>query len=158
VLNPLYRPTPRASLSQGDILREIRCAELTEPEGRIFKTMVVLSHGCEIDKKDNTACIMAKVKSLADDRPHFQDAVRAGHVANLMHLPEHPALPEGYVDLRFMYRVTFKQIGATTFGADGERLLVPGDNRILSLSKEGQEVLQGSIAQFFLRQDKPLAE
>jgi hypothetical protein len=117
---------------------------------------MVLSHGCEIDKPDANVCLVSRVRPITDQREKFQERIRSGRIANVMYLPSEGRLDESYVDFRYIYRLPYKQIGATRFDQAGQRGFEGTDGRRCSLSDEGQQTLHGAIARFFLRPDQPL--
>jgi hypothetical protein len=146
---------PLPYLSQGDILRSIDVHEpMLKPEVQTIDA-IVLSHDCDIDKRDGGVCLVARIKPVDGERPDFQARIRTGRVANTLYLPATPGLEEGFVDFRYMYRVRYKHIGANAFDGAGRRILGSPDPRSHSLSDDGLTVLRGSLGSFFLRLDQP---
>lgn len=156
--NDLYTTALRQALSQGDVLNDVRVFDPdNSPTGgpvakdRLFRVMV-LSHSCEVDKRDSNACLCARVRLITDVRGQFQDRIRNGRVANIMHLPAEGLLPEGYVEFRYTYRVRYDHINATGWvqdGVDTHRTIVGPERRLISLSDQGQTTLMGALSVFF---------
>lgn len=139
----LYAHSPWDLLSQGDVLSDM---EITETFGQKSRTnsytVIVLSHGCEIDKRDASVAICGRVKPLSGERSaRFIEALREGNVAHAMYLPESSTLAESYVNFRDIYRVALD---------DARRAIAEGRRR-LCLSDAGQLALQGFIYRFFAR-------
>jgi hypothetical protein len=89
-------------------------------------TVMVLSHGCEIDKPKRAACIVARITRFAEVDKSLHGYIRKGDVANALYLPTDPALGgEAYADLSELYRAPYANIDALEFrereGADGKK-------------------------------------
>jgi len=105
--------------------------------------VIVLSHGCDIDKKDTNAILCAQTRPLAKQKPQFADAIRRGDVINAMYLPQIGILAESYVDFRLTHRVSKVEL---------EKAMHSG-RRIASLSADGQMALHVYLFRFFTRTD-----
>jgi hypothetical protein len=154
VTESLYQPTLRISLSQGDILRNVRFAEPLVAVGERTFDVMVISHNCELDKQNSNICLVSRVKPITDVSGKYRDHIRLGKVGNVLYLPPEQSLSESYVDFRYTYRLPYAQIGAVKFTETHERVFQDFDCRTISLSDYGQEVLRGAIAAFFLRPDQ----
>ena len=86
------RVAPSDPLSQGDIFANVRCVEPANPPSEKLRTVVVLSHGCEIDKQDSTSCYTAAVRLFKRERDDIREAIRSGRTANTIYLPRNDAL------------------------------------------------------------------
>lgn len=139
----LYAHSPWDVLSQGDVLSDMEITETLGARSRTYSyTVIVLSHGCEIDKREANVAICARVKPVSGERSaRYAEALRDGNVAHAMYLPESSTLPESYVDFRGIYRVALD---------DARRAIAEG-RRCLSLSEAGQLALQGFVYRFFAR-------
>ena len=150
----IVAPQLRPSLSQGDIIQNVRIVEAhISPDERTFSVMV-LSHGCEIDKKNSQVVLAARVLSLAElggDATKIKD----GSALTTFYLPE----IDQVVDFRNTFRVLFTEIGATGFkvfeGDEKPQRIFPGsDPRVHSLTDHGRSVLWGRIVGFYTRRTK----
>lgn len=143
-------------ISQGDILAGVTCIDAsTGPDGQ-RKTVMVISHGCEIDKPNANTCYVADVKPLSAIPANGHGSIRQGKVGAVIYLPLNESLGgEYFVDLRGIYRVQFSQICDTELRTEsnGDRVRVLSDPsiRLAALSDDGVAVLQGQLILFFTR-------
>ena len=151
----IYAPQPRESLSQGDILTDVSIAEphLGLDEG--MRTVIVLSHDCEIDKPKNQTMIVAAVVPLAQFPSEQHDSIRSGAMLSVFYLADPPTLAiDSCVDFRRTFRTSFVSVGATEFRLiedKRQRILPTTNTRILSLSDFGIAALHGRIVGFYTR-------
>lgn len=153
----LYRRRgPLEPISQGDILKGVNCVDsATGPEGQ-RNTVMVVSHGCEIDKPSAKSCYVADVKSLETIPENQKGSIRQGKVAAVIYLPLlEPLGGESFVDLRTMYRVQLSQLCASELrtepNGDRVRMLTDPSIRVGALSDDGVTVLHGQLILFFTR-------
>jgi len=107
-------------------------------EGRQCDVLVV-SHGCEIDKKDSKKRILVAPVGTADRLSTSRNAVFEQREHALFPLPEVPQLGDCYADLRLIHPV---DLG----------FLRP-ENRLASMTEDGMVRLQAQLIGFFTRKD-----
>ena len=147
---------PSDPLSQGDIFANVRCVEPANPPSEKLRTVVVLSHGCEIDKQDSTSCYTAAVRLFKRERDDIREAIRSGRTANTIYLPRNDALNgEGFVDRRLFYRVRYEDLHAASF-QETQRVVGASAQRLVGLEEQGVLILRERIVQFFSRTDQPI--
>jgi hypothetical protein len=139
----MFRQTPWPQLSQGDLFDGIQISEsLTGGKKKEARyRVIVLSHGCEIDKRDNHTCLCARIVALDNRPPTYVEALRIGDVANAMYLAPIAGWGEAYVDFRFIFRVHRSQFQEAA----------GSPSRVASMSEAGQFALQIALFAFFGR-------
>lgn len=134
----------------------MRVAEPHLGAGERTFSVMVLSHGCEIDKQHSKVLLVASVRPMRDFSPADHDRIRNRELLSLFYLPaESPNVTtEACVDFRQLFRISFEAVGATNFAtinAEEQRVFAAADPRIRSLSDYGVAALHGRIVAFFTR-------
>lgn len=138
----MYLEELSSEVSQGDIFEGLPLAPAAGGQGTVEVRRVraiLLTQDCEYDKPSTAAVLIAEVLPLSAVASGSQGNVRRNRVASAFYLPSHTHLPESYVDLRTIGRVSksFVAVEAQT------------ENRLLSLTEEARLALQRQIAGFF---------
>lgn len=107
-------------------------------EGRRCDVLVI-SHGCEIDKQDRKKRILIVPIAPADRLSSSREAVFAQRDYALFPLPEVPTLGDCYADLRLIHPV--------------DRGVLREQDRAASMTDEALLRLQAQIVAFFTRKD-----
>lgn len=138
----MYLETISSEVSQGDIFEGLPFAPAVDGQSaggvRRVRAML-LTQDCEYDKPSTASVLVAEVLPLSAIASGSQGNVRRNRVASAFYLPPHADLPESYVDLRTISRVTKSLVAAEA----------EGENRLLSLTEEARLALQRQIAGFF---------
>ncbi len=139
----IFADAPGDQLDQGDVFAEIEVSDHDgRGAGRANKTVMLLSHGCEIDKPDLPTLLCALVGDIRSINVSRAGDLRAGRVINAMHLPaEVSGLPEGYVDFRSIYRVPRSIIQAS----------IASGRRLVCMTELGRNALGAFLYRFFTR-------
>lgn len=87
----MYLVQPDEVLDQGDIIKKvvILAPASNEPTCALepmLARVIVLSHGCEIDKADSSTLLVAPVVRLSVDDRGLTGLIRKGRVRNCFHL------------------------------------------------------------------------
>jgi hypothetical protein len=107
-------------------------------EGRQCDVLVV-SHGCEIDKRDSKKRILVAPVASADRLSTSRDAVFEQREHALLPLLDIPHLGDCYADLRLIHPV--------------DHSFLRNENRVASMTEEGIVRLQAQLVGFFTRKD-----
>lgn len=138
---PIYSAALANELCQGDVFIDVEIRETLAGVTRTStRVVVLLSHDCEIDKRAETllGCVARPISDVsAGDAGNIQ----AGRVVNAMHLPAVGALPESFIDFRFIYRLERGMI---------DRLAEQG-NRVASMTENGRTALVAMMFRYFAR-------
>jgi hypothetical protein len=148
-----YDHTPAVTaLSQGDILEPVLCVDgLTGPIG-VRRRVMVVSHSCEIDKKQSRSIYVAVYSRFEPHDKATLGAIRANRVIAAMFVPGLPGrIDTGFIDLRSIFRVAFESIQADRIdqGNLGMRWLRDPRIRVAKLAEPGKSLLQYSLSRYF---------
>lgn len=131
----MYALEVPAKLSQGDIITKVSLLDSALPDAPpVERTVIVLSHDCEIDKRSNEVIIVAAVRLMSEveqHKPGIKNDIQRGRVRSVMYLAPQGQLEESCVDFRYIFRVTKHYL---------EECLQKG-LRIVSLNEEGKQAL-----------------
>lgn len=140
--DPIFAPTLRDLLSQGDLVSRVTVVEYREGQPISGEyDVVVLMHDCEIDKPGNHILLCVRARQVADLAPGQIGDVRRGRVNNAMHLPAVRNSPESFIDFRMIYRVPRREI---------DRGLREG-RRVASMTEDGRTAMITYLYKYFAR-------
>lgn len=137
----MYRNELSVEVSQGDIFLSLPLVAADAQEQAQIQRVpaILLTQDCEYDKPSTVSVLIAAVLPLSGVASGSQGNVRKDRVASAFYLPPHSFLPESYVDIRAIGRVS-----KSLLAAEAEQ-----GKRLLSLSEEARLALQRQIAGFF---------
>lgn len=120
-----------AKLSQGDVFLGINIHERlsNEPMRTSSRPLLLLSHGCEIDKTNVDVflvCVIRLLTELSDGQPN---QVRTGQIRSAMYLEDVPQVGEAFADFRYFFRVLRSEIEAGRQGGRCVASMTP-DSRV----------------------------
>jgi hypothetical protein len=102
-----YRVDAEGELDQGDIIRRVTVthklpADSAEPPQILVSNVVVLSHGCDIDKpKSDTVLVARAIRISALPAGGLGGEIRKNRVHHALYLPaEGPVREDVYIDWR----------------------------------------------------------
>ena len=138
----MYQNELSTEVSQGDIFTALPLVSAADTQEQVQIQRVpaiLLTQDCEYDKPSTVSVLIAAILPLSGVAAGSQGNVRKNRVASAFYLPSHSLLPESYVDIRVIGRISKNLIVAEA----------QVENRLLSLSEEARLALQRQIAGFF---------
>ncbi len=103
--------------------------------------LLLLSHGCEIDKNGADVLLVARIREVTELSAGNQGYLRLGRVRNAMLLTDLPAFNESFADFGYTFRVLRSELDR----ADGD------GRRVASMSVDGRIALQVFLYRFYAR-------
>ena len=143
----MYLVQPDELHDQGDIIKkiEILAPSSNEPVCALepkSARVIVLSHGCEIDKADSSTLLVAPVVRLSADDGGLIGLIRKGRVRNYFHLaPDGAMSEEAAVDWRLVQVVRKSPVTSNR----------SGQQYVCTLDADAKAAMAESLLQFLFR-------